>query len=29
MEQKLEVGMFADDLSKLIPAFVDNTSEED
>ena len=24
-----EVGMFADDLTNLIPAFVDNTSEED
>lgn len=26
---ELEIGMFTDDLSKLIPAFVDNTSEED
>ena len=26
---ELEIGMFADDLTKLIPAFVDNNSEED
>jgi len=26
---ELEIGMFADDLTKLIPAFVDNNTEED
>ena len=26
---ELEIGMFTDNLSKLIPAFVDNNSEED